>query len=79
VAASAVQKLTDRQTLALGALREIANDKTPASLEAWYQKLVSRNVVDADHRGRQTFERLQDALAARKMIGRRDGRAWPPP
>jgi hypothetical protein len=71
------QKLTDRQTLALRALREIASDKAPASLEAWHQELISRNVADEDHRGRQTFERVQGALLTRNMIGRRDGRAWP--
>jgi hypothetical protein len=85
------RKLSDRQRLALDALGECvlaAGQPAPTSFglpagirvakaEAWRDELLARAVLDSDGKNpRQDWKRLRQELAARRLIGDRDGMVW---
>lgn len=86
------RKLSDRHRLALDALTEAvieAGGPAPAamqlpssvravSLAHWRNELFARGILDRDSKNpRQDFKRIRDGLAARRLIGERDGLIWP--
>jgi hypothetical protein len=82
------RKLSDRQSLALGALAECASTPAAAGLglpagtrmvksEEWRSEILARGVLDRDAKNpRQDWKRLRQELAARHLIGERDGMVW---
>jgi hypothetical protein len=85
------RKLSDRQRLALDALANCAADRgkpppeefgLPLGLLAgtvseWRDELYSRGVLDREAKNpREDFRRLRNQLAARRLIGERDGLVW---
>lgn len=85
------RRMNDRQRLAIGALNEaIINFGKPAPAsfnlpskplavpaERWREELHARGVIEADDRNpRASFKRLREGLAARSLIGERDGLIW---
>lgn len=85
------RRLSDRQRLALDALTECAlasDEPAPAgyglpagirvvNADAWRAELLSRGVLDRDAKNpRQDWKRLRHELAARRLIGDRDGIVW---
>ena len=48
-----------------------------AALDDWRDELCSRNILEKDSENRQRdFQRIQDQLAARELIGIRDNHVW---
>jgi AAA domain len=85
------RKLSPRQRLALDALTEAvlnggrpapANFGLPANIsvveiDSWRDEMQRRDVIDStDKNPRATFKRFKDGLAARGLIGIRDGSVW---
>jgi hypothetical protein len=85
------RRLSARQQLALDALCEVvlSSGQRPAPslglpgsinvvpLERWRDELYSRNILSSDDANpRQEFKRLQEALAMRSRIGRKEGFVW---
>jgi AAA domain len=85
------RKLSDRQKLALGALTEVVlacgahpppawqlpNGVQVVGLEDWRKELARAGVLDSEAPNpRQDFKRIRESLAARKLIGQRDGSVW---
>jgi hypothetical protein len=85
------RRMSDRQRRAMDALTNYAADhgkpppatfKLPGGLLAvakddWREELFRRGVIDRDAANpRQDFRRLADSLAARQLIGERDGLVW---
>jgi hypothetical protein len=85
------RKLSDRQKLALGALTECAlkSGREPpvdfglpaavrtVTLDEWRTEMLARGVLDRDGANpRADFKRAKEALAARLLIGERDGLVW---
>jgi len=83
--------ISSRQKLALEALTEtVLNCGKPAPtdfdlptatnivpVESWREEMERRDVIEStDTNPRATFRRLKDALAARNLIGIRDGSVW---
>jgi len=86
-----IRKLSDRHKLALEALNEavLALGAPPpaifdlpaatraVSLEQWREEMFRRGVLDRDAGNpREEFRRVRQALAARQLIGERDGLVW---
>lgn len=86
------KKLTDRQKLAMSALTEcilshgesvpaafgLPGKATGASLDCWREEMTARGIIDADSKNpRAEFKRIKDGLAARQLIGLREGLVWP--
>jgi hypothetical protein len=85
------RKLSDRQKLALGALTEVVlacgthpppawqlpNGIAIVGLQDWHKELIRVGVLDPEAPNpRQDFKRIRESLAARKLIGQRDGSVW---
>jgi hypothetical protein len=85
------RKLSDRQRLALDFLANCAAERgkpppTEFGLSAgllavtvneWRDELYSRGVLDREAKNpREDFRRLRNQLAARRLIGERDGHVW---
>ena len=85
------RKLSDRQKLALGALTEVVlargtqpppawqlpNGVQIVGLDAWRDELSRVGLLDPEAPNpRQDFKRIRESLAARKLIGERDGSVW---
>jgi AAA domain len=85
------RKLSDRQKLALNALVNCAADRgkpppaefgLPAGLVAvelieWREEVYRRGVLDREAKNpREDFRRTKNSLAARNLIGERDGLVW---
>lgn len=89
--ASAARKLSDRQKLALDALADCAVEQGAAPPAAfglpnglrcvkvteWREEVFRKGVIDRDAANpREDFKRVKNALAARHLIGERDGFVW---
>jgi hypothetical protein len=89
--ASPARRLTAGQKLALEALIEtVLTSGRPAPpdfdlpaninivpIESWRQEMERRDVIEStDSNPRQTFKRLKEGLAARGLIGIREGSVW---
>lgn len=84
------RRLPDRAKRALDALTECAlGQGTPAPAEwglpagirtvpvdVWRAEISARGIFDGTKNPRGEWRRLRDQLAARQVIGERDGRAW---
>lgn len=85
------QRPTDKARLALSALDEAilsAGQPVPTtfglpgivkavSRDTWRDELLRRGVIPSDDKNkRATFNRIRDQLAARELIGERDGLVW---
>jgi hypothetical protein len=88
------RKLSDRQRLALDALANCAADrgKSPppefglpvgllaVTVNEWRDELYSRGVLDRGAKSpREDFRRVRNSLAARGVIGERNGIVWSVP
>jgi AAA domain-containing protein len=86
------RKLSDRQKLALEALTEVTlragthadpDWQLPVGIKTvkaneWREEMERRSVIDPDGANpRAAFRQVRDRLAARKLIGVRDGHVWP--
>ena len=89
--ASPARRLTAGQKLALEALTEtvLTSGRPPppdfdlpaniniVPIESWRQEMERRDVIEStDSNPRQTFKRLKEGLAARGLIGIREGSVW---
>jgi hypothetical protein len=84
-------KANQRQQLALNALAEaILAEGQPAPeqfglppgvtvvlLESWKKEMMARDIIEStDPNPRTTFKRFKDGMAAKGLIGIRDGVVW---
>jgi hypothetical protein len=82
------RKLSDRQRLALDALKECPGKPLPPSfglpgdlmaveIRQWREEMYRRAVLDRDAKNpREDFRRVRNSLQARKLIGVRDEFVW---
>jgi hypothetical protein len=82
------RKLSDRQSLALRALADCDGSPPPNSyglpdgiiavrIGDWQNELHSRGVIEPDVKNPRTaFKQIRESLAARCLIGERDGLVW---
>lgn len=82
------RKLSDKQRLALDALADVASEPPPATYglpgsirvakaHTWRDELTARGIIDPESSNpRRDFIRLRNQLAARQLMGERNGVVW---